>query len=68
MPAGAAFLQRVVISAYQTIHFGCGGIRGLQEFLRLSKLSHFVGSSYGALQAFSMRCEEYIVAFGENEE
>src|SRR5208282_1159013 len=32
-PTGAEFLQRVVLSAYQTIHFGCGGIRGLQEFL-----------------------------------
>jgi hypothetical protein len=56
------------MSAYQTIHFGCGGIRGLQEFLRLSRLNQFVGSSYGALQAFSIRCEEYIVDFGDREE
>jgi hypothetical protein len=67
-PLGAEFLQRIVMSAYQAIHFGCGGIRGLQEFLRLSRLDQFVGSSYGALQAFSLRCEEHIVVFGESEE
>jgi hypothetical protein len=67
-PAGAAFLQRVIMAAYQTIHFGCGGIRSLQEFLRLSQLSNFVASSEGALHAFSVRCEEYIVEFGEREE
>ena len=67
-PAGAIFLQRIVMSAYQVIHFGCGGIRGLQEFLRLSMLNQFVASSEGALHAFSVRYEEYVVAFGDNEE
>jgi hypothetical protein len=62
--SGAIFLQRVVMAAYQTIHFGCGGIRGLQEFLNLSMLDQFVASSEGALQAFSKRYEEHIVAFG----
>lgn len=45
IPAGAALLQRLVMAAYQVIHFGCGGIRGLQEFLELSTLSNFVASS-----------------------
>lgn len=67
-PAGADLLNRVVLAAYQSIHFGCGGIRGVQEFLRLSKLSEFVASSEGALHSFSVRCEEQIVSFGENEE
>ena len=67
-PSGAALLHRLVMAAYQVIHFGCGGIRGLQEFLQLSTLSCFVASSDGALQAFSVRCEEHIVAIGESEE
>jgi len=66
--AGIEFLQRLIMSAYQVIHFGCGGIRALQEFLRLSGLNHFIASSDGALQAFSVRCEKYIVAFGDAEE
>ena len=56
------------MSAYQVIHFGSGGIRGLQEFLNLSKLDRLVAASFGALQEFSVRCEGYIVAFGNSEE
>lgn len=66
--SGAMFLQRVVMSAYQVIHFGCGGIRGLQQFLELSMLDQFVASSEGALQEFFKRCEEHIVAFGYTQE
>lgn len=66
--AGEELLQRIVISAYQIIHFGSGGIRGLQEFLELSTLDRLVASSYGALQAFSIRSEEHIIAFGAVEE
>lgn len=65
---GAELLTRIVLAAYQSIHFGCGGIRGVQEFLRLSKLSEFVASSEGALHSFSVRCEDHIVSFGEGEE
>jgi len=65
---GSIFLQRLVMSAHQVIHFGCGGIRGLQEFLELSLLDQFVASSEGALQAFSVRGEEHIVAFGKKQE
>lgn len=59
------FLQRIAMSAYHVIHVGAGGLRGLQEFLKLSNLDQFVASSFGALQEFSVRCEKYIVAFGE---
>ena len=67
-PAGIGLLNRIVMAAYQTIHFGCGGIRSVQEFLRLSKLSEFVASSEGALHSFSVRCEEHIVSFAKTEE
>ena len=66
--AGKQFLQRIVMAAYQTLHYGSGGIRGLQEFLHLSKLSGFIAASEGALQEFSCRCEEYIVSFANMEE
>lgn len=65
---GAKFLQRIVLAAYQSIHFGCGGLRSLQEFLRLSQLSQFVASSEGALHDFSVRYEEHIIEVGELEE
>ena len=66
--SGAIFLQRVVMAAYQAIHFGCGGLRSLKEFLNLSMLDQFIASSEGSLQAFSKRCEEHIVAFGYSQE
>jgi len=65
---GEEFLQQLIHSVHQVTHFGSGGIRSLQEFLELSKLNQLVASSYGALQAFSVRCEEQIVTFGEKEE
>lgn len=67
-PAGAEFLQRVVTAAIYVIEYGPSGIRGTQEFLRLSKLSWFVATSNGALHDYSKRIETHIVVFGENEE
>jgi hypothetical protein len=67
-PCGIEFLQRIVMAAHQSMHFGCGGIRSLQEFLHLSQLSYFVASSEGALQDFSVRYEEHIIKVGEAEE
>ena len=43
-------------------------IRGMQEYLRNSGLDNFVAASEGALQNFWVRCETYIVEFGEREE
>jgi hypothetical protein len=67
-PSGAELLQRCVMAAHQVTHYGPSGIQGLQEYLRLSGLDHFVASSKGALQAFTERCEEHIIAFGDAEE
>ncbi len=66
-PVGKMFTQRLVMSAYETIRYGSGGLRGLQKFLELSQLNSVVASSEGALQAFSVRCEEHIVASGTGE-
>lgn len=67
-PAGQEFIQRIMTSAYFVIHFEKGGIRSVQKFLELSKLDKFVASSEGALHAYSVRCEDHIVAFGDYEE
>ena len=67
-PVGAALLQRIVMAEFQTTHFGCGGIRAIQEFLQLSTLSNFVASSEGALQAFSERYDQHIIDFAAKEE
>lgn len=66
--AGQKFLNRVVFSAHMAIRYDHGGIRGLQEFLRLSKLDNFVASSEGALHAFVVRTEQYMASFGTNQE
>lgn len=65
---GADFLQRNVIAVMMLMKCGSSGIRGMQEYLHNSGLDNFVASSEGALQNFWVRCEEYIVAFGEGEE
>lgn len=67
-PLGAQLLQRCVMAAHQVTHYGPSGIQGLQEYLRLSGLDRFVASSNGALQKFTERCEEHIIAVGEKEE
>ena len=51
-PVGAEFLQRNVMSVMKLMKCGPGGTRGMQEYLRNSRLDYFVASSEGALQDF----------------
>ena len=67
-PHGVKFLQRMVSAAVLVIEYGPSGVRGTQEYLRLSGLDRFVASSNGALQAYSTRMEQHIVSFGTHEE
>ena len=67
-PHGVKFLQRMVTAAVFVIEYGPSGIRGSQEYLRLSGVDRFVASSNGALQAYSTRIEQHIVFFGMDEE
>jgi hypothetical protein len=67
-PAGADFLQRNIIAVIKLMKCGPGGIHGMQEYLHNSGLDHFVASSEGSLQEFWVRCETYILDFGEREE
>jgi Family of unknown function (DUF6399) len=67
-PIGQKFLNRLVNAAHMAIRYSHGGIRGLQEFLQLSKLDNFVASSEGALHAFVVRSEKHMLAFGASQE
>jgi len=67
-PVGADFLQRNVMAAMKQMKCGSVGIRGMQEYLHNSGLDNFVASSEGSLQKFWVRCEIYILEFGEREE
>ncbi len=67
-PAGANFLEKNILAVMKISKYGPSGIRGIQEYLRLTELDRFVASSVGALQSFCSRCEEAIVRFGEEQE
>ena len=67
-PEGIDFLQKIVMAMAFSNKCGHGGIRGMQDFLHHSGLDEFVASSFGALQNFWVRCEDYILKFGEKEE
>ena len=67
-PHGLKFLQKMVAAAMFVIEYGPSGVRGAQQYLNLSGADQFVASSYGALQAYSIRMEQHIVSFGADEE
>ena len=62
---GCAVLQRILMAAVMVLIHGPSGIRGIQQFLRLSGLSDYVGSSIGALQQLVHKFEKEIGAFGD---
>jgi len=65
---GMAFLEKSVLAATKISKYGPSGIRGIQEYLRLTELDRFVACSDGALQSFCTRYEKAIVQFGEEQE
>lgn len=66
-PMGSKCIHRIVLAAITVISFGGSGVRGVQEFLRLSKLNHWVASSTGALYRWIGLVEEKIVLFGQEQ-
>lgn len=66
-PVGSKYLHRIVLAATTVISFGGSGVRGIQEFLRLSQLNHWVASSTGALYAWIGLAEEKIALFGDEQ-
>jgi len=67
-PVGASFLKNQLLATMKSCKCGSSGIRGVQEYLRLTGLDRFVASSNGALQKFWEHCEEAILKFGEEQE
>jgi len=68
-PAGVAFLHRLVIAAHFVMSFlGPCGVRLVCEFLELSGISSFIGSSYGTQRAVSLEIEAEISVFEKKEE
>ena len=51
-PVGASFLQNQLLAMMKICKCGSSGIRGVQEYLRLTGLDRFVASLNGALQKF----------------
>ena len=64
-PEGSDLLKRIILASMYNNKCGASGILGVQEFLRHTGLNGYVASSDGALQAFWMRCEGSILAFGK---
>jgi hypothetical protein len=62
-PEGVRWLHQLVLAAHFTITLqGGAGIRVVCQFLELSGLSAFVGTSYGAHQGLNVALEEAVVA------
>jgi hypothetical protein len=68
-PVGEAFLHRLVIAAhFVTCFLGSCGVRLVCTFLKLSGLSQFVASSYGAQREVSIAIEKVMGTFEKEEE
>jgi hypothetical protein len=67
-PAGLAFLHRLLIAALLIFHTSGGcGLPSLRNFLVISTLSRFVGSSLGSLHKLSCQIDLLLKEFGESE-
>ena len=64
---GLEILHRIVCAADFVIQFRDCGCRGLQEFIRLSKLDRWMANSVGATHNFSSRLEAEIGIFGKEQ-
>ena len=62
-PEGVRWQHQLVLAAHFTITLqGAAGIGVVCQFLELSRLSAFVGASYGAHQGLNAALEEAVVA------
>jgi hypothetical protein len=64
-PVGVAWLHQMVIAAHVVMsQMGACGVGLICQFLHLSGLSTFVGSSYGSQYALAVAMEEHLVSYG----
>ena len=67
-PAGIAFLHRLLIAALLMFHTSGGcGLPVLHNFLMMSMISRFVGSSLGSLHKMSKQIDRLLKEFAESE-
>lgn len=67
-PAGIAFLHRLLIAALLVFHTNGGcGLPSIHNFLMISILNNFVGSSIGTLHKMSRQLDQLLKEFGESE-
>lgn len=67
-PTGLVFLHQVVMAAQFVItQVGVGGIRLVCQFLELSGLDKFVGSSYGSQQKINQEMQKAIAEYSKTE-
>jgi len=67
-PVGVAWLHQMVIAAHVVMsQVGACGVGLICQFLHLSGLSTFVGSSYGSQYALAVAMEEHLASYGERE-
>src|ERR1700720_2729396 len=67
-PAGIAFLHRLLIAALLVFHTSGGcGLSSFHNFLIMSTLSRFIGSSIGTLYKMSSQIDQLLKEFGESE-
>ena len=68
-PEGTEFLHRLLTAAHLVfVEANDCGLRNLGWFLKLSHLSEFVASSYGAQQAVAEQLESLLIRFGQEED
>jgi len=67
-PVGVTWLHQIVIAAHIVMsQVGACGVGLICQFLHLSGLSAFVGSSYGSQYALAVAMEEHLVSYGATE-
>jgi hypothetical protein len=67
-PAGVEFLHQLVVAAHFCMSYvGNCGIRVVCQYLELTGLAQFMGSSYGAQQQVSAELERLLDEFGRTE-
>jgi len=68
-PEGTEFLHRLMTAVHLVfVEANDCGLRNLSWFLKLSRLSDFVASSYGAQQAVAEELESLLICFGQEED
>ena len=67
-PAGIAFLHRLVTAALLVFHTSGGcGLPSIHNFLMISTINRFIGSSIGTLYKMSNQVDQLLKEFGESE-